>query len=66
MIGITVAEPIVPIYLDKAAVRKLKMKEGQGKIVMSIIKLITAIIMIKMLALKFPIIFNAYAKYCFV
>ena len=59
MIGITVAEPIVPIYLDKAAVRKLKMKEGQGKIVMSIIKLITAIIMIKMLALKLPIIFNA-------
>ena len=25
MVGITVAEPIVPIYLDKAAMRKLKM-----------------------------------------
>ena len=30
MVGITVAEPIVPVYLDKAAMRKLKMKEGQG------------------------------------
>ena len=30
MVGIAVAEPIVPVYLDKAAMRKLKMKEGQG------------------------------------
>ena len=30
MVGIRVAEPIVPIYLDKAAMRKLKMKDGQG------------------------------------
>ena len=30
MVGIKVAEPIVPIYLDKSAMRKLKMKDGQG------------------------------------
>ena len=29
MIGIEVAEPIVPIYLDKAAIRRLKMQEEQ-------------------------------------
>ena len=29
MVGITVAEPIVPIYLDRAALRKLKMQDGK-------------------------------------
>ena len=48
MIGVTVAEPIVPIYLDKAAVRKLKMKEGQGKILITIMKLMTTILTIIM------------------
>ena len=32
MVGIRVAEPIVPIYLDKAGMRKLKKMEGQGKL----------------------------------
>ena len=30
MVGITVAEPIVPIYLDRAAMRKLKLQDGKG------------------------------------
>ena len=66
MIGITVAEPIVPIYLDKAAVRKLKMKEGQGKVVMTIIKLIIIILIIIRLPPKVHKIFNVYMKYCFI